>query len=59
MKTTTRTYRIQSLFSQITLTIAEKTCAIIKNGHTYDVARSEAANIIRYARAKGFASITK
>jgi hypothetical protein len=30
-----------------------------KLGHTYDVARNEAANIIRYARAKGFAQITK
>lgn len=56
---TARTYRISSLFSSLVLKVEKKTCAVLKNGHTYVVDRNEAANMIRYARAKGYASISK
>lgn len=56
---TARTYRIASLFSSLVLKVEKKSCAVLKNGHTYDIERSEAANMIRYARAKGYAQITK
>lgn len=59
MPATTKTYKIKSLISSIVLTIGENACQITKSGKTYDVDRNEAANTLRYVRAKGFASITK
>jgi hypothetical protein len=59
MPATTRNYRISSLFSSLVLKVEKKSCAVFKNGHTYDVDRSEAANMIRYARSKGYAQISK
>lgn len=59
MPATTKTYKISSLFSSLVLCVEKKTCAVFKNGHTYDIERSEAANMIRYARSKGYAQISK
>jgi hypothetical protein len=59
MPATTKTYKISSLFSSLVLSVEKKTCAVFKNGHTYDIERSEAANMIRYARSKGYAQISK
>lgn len=57
---TTRTYKIQTLFSNLTLSVSRSSCVIQKREKIYDGSRQEAANILRYARAKsGIVSLIK
>ncbi len=55
-----KTYRIQSLLSSVTLRTSREGCVAIKRGHSYDVNRQEARNMLSYARQKdGLAAIVK
>jgi len=53
MSTTSRAYIVQSLFNTLVLSVSKDGAALVhKSGNSYDVNRKEAANLLRYARAK-------
>jgi hypothetical protein len=53
MSTPSHAYIVTSLFTHLVLSLSQDGKPIIhKNGQSYDANRQEAANLLRYARAK-------
>lgn len=53
MSATSYAYVVQSLFNHLVLSVSKDGQAIVhKSGASYDLDRQEAANLLRYARAK-------
>ena len=53
MPATARSYVVKSLFNSLVVSVSQDGAAIVHNsGKSYDMSRSEAANLLRYARVK-------
>ena len=53
MSITSRAYTVKNLFTTLILSVSQDGSPIVhKDGNFYDVNRKEAANLLRYARAK-------